>query len=97
MSTPIMSSSTSLNSVTQALETAGKDYREKLARVTALIEEITRGDIQGDPATDLLAKFNAKQDIFKGLAQTLERAEEEMRRQEGRFNEAMDTIMEEMR
>ena len=50
-----------------ALATAGEDYKSDLARLTALIQEITSGDIQGDPANDLLAKFNAKEETFKRL------------------------------
>ena len=45
-----------------ALATAGEDYKSDLARLTALIQEITSGDIQGDPANDLLAKYNAKEE-----------------------------------
>ena len=61
-----------------ALGTAGGDYKEKLAKLTVLIEEITNGDIQGDPATDLLQKFRAKEPVFKGLLQAIEDAEEYM-------------------
>ena len=64
-----------LNSLKNALETAGQEYKSNLARLTNLIEEITSGDIQGDPANDLLAKFQAKQDTLNKLAQTIEEAE----------------------
>ena len=41
-----------LNALKNALETAGQDYKQSLARLTSLIEEITSGDIQGDPANN---------------------------------------------
>ena len=65
-----------LNSLKNALSTAGERYKSNLARLTNLIGEITKGDIQGDPANDLLAKFQAKQDIFNSITRTIEEAEE---------------------
>lgn len=66
---------TALKDLKNALEEAGARYKQNLARLTNLIEEITSGDIKGDPANDLLAKFQAKQDIFNKLTQTIEEAE----------------------
>ena len=54
-----------LNDLRNALETAGTEYKNNYARLQNLISEITSGDIQGDPANDLLAKFQAKDDTFK--------------------------------
>ncbi len=65
-----------LNDLRYALRTAGQAYKQNLARLTNLIEEITSGDIQGDPANDLLAKFQAKQDTFNNITKTIEEAEE---------------------
>ena len=64
------------NTLKNALATAGEEYKRNLARLTNLITEITKGDIQGDPANDLLAKFQAKQDILNKITQTIEEAEE---------------------
>ncbi len=58
-----------------ALENAGEKYKENLAKLTNLIEEITNGDIQGDPATDLLNKYNEKKDAFNALADSIDDAE----------------------
>lgn len=74
-----------LNAMKNALETAGQEYKSSLARLTNLIEEITSGDIQGDPATDLLQKFQAKQDTFNKLTQTIEEAEGYMGLQTTKF------------
>ena len=68
-----------------ALATAGEDYKSDLARLTALIQENTSGDIQGDPANDLLAKYNAKEDTFKRLANTIDEAQEYMGIQTQKF------------
>ena len=61
-----------------ALGTAGEEYKELLARLTNLMEEITRGDIQGDVADDLLEKFRAKEDDFKKLQQVIDDVEEKV-------------------
>ena len=42
----------------EAMQTAGEEYKRLLERLTNLINEITNGDIQGDPAKDLLNKFS---------------------------------------
>ncbi len=75
-----------LTDLRDALATAGEEYKSNLARLTALIQEITSGDIQGDPANDLLAKFNAKEDTFKKLAQTIDEAQEYMGIQTQKFS-----------
>ena len=74
-----------LNALKNALETAGQEYKQSLARLTSLIEEITSGDIRGDPANDLLQKYQAKQDTFNKLTQTIEEAEGYMGLQTTKF------------
>lgn len=66
----------SLRKLKDALEKAGENYKENFARLTNLIEEITSGDIQGDPATDLLNKYNEKETAFKALLNEINTAEE---------------------
>lgn len=75
-----------------ALATAGEDYKSDLARLTALIQEITSGDIQGDPANDLLAKYNAKEDTFKRLADTIDEAQEYMGIQSQKFGSMISDL-----
>ncbi len=86
-----------LNSLKNALQTAGQEYKSNLARLTSLIEEITRGDIQGDPATDLLNKFRAKQDTLNNITATIEEAEEYMGLQSERFSSMIDGLNSNMR
>ena len=80
-----------------ALTTAGEDYKRDLARLTALIQEITSGDIQGDPANDLLAKFNAKDETFKRLASTIDEAQEYMGIQSQKFGSMISDLQAGMR
>jgi hypothetical protein len=86
-----------LNTLRNALETAGQDYKTKLARLTNLIEEITSGDIQGDPAEDLLAKFQAKEDVFNKLTQTIEEAEGYMGMQTTKFGTMITDLKTDMK
>ena len=85
-----------LNSLKDALQTAGQDYKNSLARLTNLIEEITSGDIQGDPADDLLAKFRAKEDTFNKLTQTIEEAEGYMGMQTTKFGTMISDLKTDM-
>ena len=64
-----------LNALKNALATEGEEYKSSLSRLTNLITEVTSGDIQGDPATDLLQKFQAKEDTLNKLAETIDEAE----------------------
>ena len=65
----------SLKALKNALLEAGESYKDNVVRLTRLIEEITSGDIQGDPANDLLQKYQAKEEVFRKLAETIDEAE----------------------
>ena len=86
-----------LKTLKNALETAGQEYKSNLARLTNLIEEITSGDIQGDPANDLLQKFQAKEETFKRLAQTIDEAEEYMGMQKTKFTSLIGDLSSSMK
>ena len=49
------------------------------------MSEITSGDIQGDLAVDLLNKFQDKEAIFNGLANTIDEAADYMGMQTTKF------------
>ena len=87
----------SLTELRDALATAGEDYKVNLAKLQALINEITSGDIQGDPANDLLAKFNAKETTFKNLAKTIDEAQEYMGLQTQKFGSMISDLKSGMR
>ena len=74
-----------LRALKAALQESGERYKTNLTRLTSLIEEITSGDIQGDPAVDLLEKNQAKEDTFKKLAETIDEAEGYMGMQTTKF------------
>lgn len=80
-----------------AMQTAGEEYKRLLERLTNLITEITNGDIQGDPAKDLLNKFQSKENEFRGLAQTINEAEQYIAEQKARFGMMMGNIESGMR
>lgn len=86
-----------LNSLKDALATAGERYKSNLARLTNLIEEITRGDIKGDPANDLLAKFQAKQETLNKITQTIEEAEEYTGMQTTKFGSLISDLQSGMK
>lgn len=81
-----------LSDLKNALETAGEDYKRDLARLRNLINEITSGDIQGDPATDLLNKFQAKEEVFNNLAKTIDDADEYMGLQKQSFSQMISDL-----
>ncbi len=81
-----------LNDLRYAIRTAGQAFKMNLARLTNLIEEITSGDIQGDPANDLLAKFQAKQETFDNLRKTIEDAEEYVGLQTTKFGQMIGDL-----
>ena len=69
----------------------------KLTRLQNLINEITSGDIQGDPANDLLQKFQSKEETFKRLAQTIDDAEEYMGMQKTKFTSLIGDLSSSMK
>ena len=86
-----------LNDLRNALETAGTEYKNNYARLQNLISEITSGDIQGDPANDLLAKFQAKDETFKSLQQTIDEALEYMGAQQQAFTSLISDLSSTMK
>ena len=76
MSDVIKVDSASLESFKASFAKAGSDYKENLVRLTRLINEITNGDIKGDLATELKAKFDDKQAIFNKIAEIIDEGEE---------------------
>jgi hypothetical protein len=86
-----------LSVLKNALQGAGEDYRNKLARLTALVNQITSGSIVGDPATDLLAKFEAKRDFFNRVQNTINEAEYYLGIKQGNFEGMMSDLKAGMR
>lgn len=85
-----------LNRLKNALADAGEKYKNNLSKLNNLINEITSGDIQGEPANDLLAKYREKQDIFEGLKNTIDEAGEYMGIQTTKFNNLIGDLSQGM-
>ena len=86
-----------LNRLKNALTEAGENYKKNLNRLESLINEITSGDIQGDPANDLLAKYQDKKDVFEGLRRTIDEAGQYMGIQTNKFNDMIGDLSQGMR
>ena len=88
----IIVSEGALNKLKNAIATAGKDYKENLARLRALMDEITNGDIQGDLATELMQKFQARKDDFDQIQKMINDAEDYMGMKGSQFNTTVSNI-----
>ena len=86
----------SLNKLKNALENAGVDYKNNLTKLENLINEITSGDIQGDPADDLLKKYQEKKEMFEGLRKTIDDAGQYVGAQTGKFNDMIGELQQGM-
>lgn len=86
-----------LNILKNALSNAGENYKSNLNKLNSLIEEITSGDIQGDPANDLLTKYKEKEEILKGLERTINEAEEYVGVKTNQFDDMITNLGSEMR
>lgn len=76
----------------KALDTAGAKYKADLDKLGKLIESITSGAITGDPAKDLLSKYQAKQDAFNELAKTIDEAKGYIEGQKNAFTNMIDDL-----
>ena len=87
----------SLKDLKTALSTAGESYQLNLARLTNLMNEITNGDIKGDPADELLKKYQAKEDTLKKISATIEEAAEYLGLQTTKFTDMIGELMSGMK
>lgn len=90
-------SSADLSTLEKAIGTAGQNYKDCYARLTNLIDEITRGDIKGDPANDLLSKYRAKEETLTKIKETIDEAESYMYQQNVSFKQLIDNLKAGMR
>ncbi len=92
----IQADSQAFNTVANALQTASDEYRTNLARLTSLIEQITRGDFRGTAAETFKQKFESKQDTFNNLKKTLDEIEHYMEDQNTKFNTTVSNVQDYM-
>lgn len=87
----------SLNRLKNALENAGGIYKSNLTKLENLINEITSGDIQGEPANDLLKKYHEKKEMFDGLRNAIEEAGEHVGIKTIGFNNMINDLSDGMK
>ena len=85
-----------IESLRDALQTAGEEYKYNLNRLITLINDITNEEIKGTPATNLLKDFKSKEESFKKIEETINRAEENINRQRKEYNNMVMKMEEEM-
>lgn len=85
-----------IESLRDALQTAGEEYKYNLNRLITLINDITNEEIKGTPATNLLKYFKSKEENFKKIEETINRAEENINRQRKEYNNMVMEMEEEM-
>ena len=88
----IIVSDSALGQLKNAIATAGKDYKENYARLRALMDEITNGDIQGDLANELKSKFDARRDDFDAIQKVIDDAEDYMGMKTSQFQTTTSNI-----
>lgn len=86
-----------LNRLRNALLDAGESYKSNLTRLDNLMNEITSGDIEGEPANDLLTKYREKKEMFEGLRRTIEEAGQYIGIQTGKFNDMIGELSQGMK
>ena len=85
-----------IESLRDALQTAGEEYKYNLNRLITLINDITNEEIKGAPATNLLKDFKSKEENFKKIEETINIAEENINRQRKEYNNMIMEMEEEM-
>lgn len=86
-----------LVNVIDSMTTATESYMENYKKLTNLMNEITNGDITGDPATQILNKYNEKEETFKNLYNSLETASGYMTDQKNKFGSMMSSLESSLR
>lgn len=86
-----------IDTLKTALQEAGTEYKDNLVKLMNLMDDITRGDIQGDPATALLAKFEEKREVFNRITETIEEAEGYMGLKSTKFSQLISDNKSSMR
>lgn len=76
---------------------AGQEYKQNLAKLENLINQIVSGDFQGDAANQFVDKYREKEETFKKILETLEAAEDKMGLQTTKFGTMMGELRSGMR
>lgn len=71
-------------------------YETNLQALAGIVEDATTVSMIGDPAVQLKKKYEEKQEIFKAIRETLDRAYELMSRKKREFAGTVENIMDSM-
>ena len=77
--------------------TAGEGYKANYTKLTNLISEITSGHIQGDPANELLQKYEEKKEAFEKIYEMINSTQEYVSGRTEQFVSDVDSLMKNMR
>ena len=77
--------------------TAGENYKANYNKLTNLISEITSGHIQGDPANELLQKYEEKREAFEKVFEMIDSTQDYANSRTNQFVSDVDTLMKNMR
>jgi len=69
----------------QALDTAGDEYCTNYAKLTSLIQQITNGDFEGDPAETFKTKYEEKETVLRNINSTIVEASRYVEEQTKKF------------
>lgn len=75
---------------------AGEKYKSNYSRLSTLIREITSGHIKGNPADELLKKYEEKKDAFDQVYKMINSTQEYLSGRTGQFISDMDELMDDM-
>ena len=79
-----------------AFSTMGDNYKENYDKLTKLIEDITSGHIQGDPADELLKKYNDKKDSFNKILELINETQGYLSGRTDQFIDEVSSLMRQM-
>ena len=77
--------------------TAGESYKANYNKLTNLISEITSGHIQGDPANELLRKYEEKKEAFEKVYEMISSTQDHVNGRAEQFVNDVDSLMKNMR
>lgn len=77
-------------------ESAGESYKTNYTKLTNLIGEITSGHIQGNPANELLKKYEEKKEAFEKVYEMINSTQNYLSGRTEQFVNDVDSLMKNM-
>lgn len=76
--------------------TAGENYKVNYNKLTNLISEITSGHIKGNPANELLQKYEEKKEAFEKVFEMISSTQEYLNKRTEQFINDANSLMDDM-